>query len=106
MGTFEVRIRVDSLVAGIVPGINVHVDFVLFEKKGVLAVPFHFVHRKKTKRRHGTPGYGKRRGELLTEPVRLKLGLTDYKQYEVLSGIEEGETIAMPEGRSERKKTS
>jgi RND family efflux transporter MFP subunit len=46
LGNFEVRISVDSLIPGVVPGVNVNVDFVVLEKKGVLAVPYHFVQKR------------------------------------------------------------
>ena len=101
LGTFEVRIAVDSLIPGIAPGINVNVEFVILEKKGVLGVPNHFV--KKTqrgffvqlapnssgnKKNNNSPSEQKK-----PEMKKITIGATDYKHYEILSGLKEGDAV-------------
>jgi HlyD family secretion protein len=50
VSNFEVRVDIDSLFDGLVPGINVNVDFVVLEKKGVVGVPCYMVEKSKGKR--------------------------------------------------------
>lgn len=91
LGTFEVRVTIDSLIPGIAPGINVNVEFVILEKKGVLGVPSHFV--KKTPRGSivmVAPGPG---AKAPPKPREVELGATDFRHVEVLSGLKEGEVI-------------
>ncbi len=52
ISSFEVRIAIDSLIPGLVPGVNVNVDFVVLDKKQVLGIPYAMV--QKTERK-GTP---------------------------------------------------
>lgn len=90
LGSFEVRIQIDSLIAGIAPGINVNVDFILFEKKNVLSVPAYMV--KKGERGasvfvQGGQGFERR---------KVKLGATDYRNYEILEGLKEGDVVVLP----------
>ena len=92
LGTFEVRVTIDSLIAGIVPGINVTTEFVIMEKKGVLGVPNRFVGKSDTgfevvKLLSDAPGGAS------TEKVPVTPGLTDYRHYEILSGLEKGDVI-------------
>jgi hypothetical protein len=47
ISNFEVRISIDSLITGLVPGVNVNVDFVVLDKKGVLGIPFNMVEKRK-----------------------------------------------------------
>jgi HlyD family secretion protein len=69
LGTFEVRISVDSLIAGIVPGVNVHVEFVVLEKEVPMAVPYQYVQKQngsysvQVRRAPGKGGMGGPRGE-------------------------------------------
>lgn len=46
LGTFDVRIGIDSLIPGLAPGINVNVEFVVLDKKGVLGIPCHYVKKE------------------------------------------------------------
>ena len=94
LGRFEVRIDVDKVIPGIVPGINVNVDFVIMEKKGVVGVPNDFVKE--------TP-----EGFLVekridadsdtTQWVQVELGPTDYRHYEVTSGLKPGDVVVFRE---------
>ncbi|MBD3243806.1 MAG: efflux RND transporter periplasmic adaptor subunit [Chitinivibrionales bacterium] len=92
LGSFEVRIAIDSVVTGVVPGVNVNVDFVVLEKGDVLAVPYHFV-----KRRGGramvTRVTRNENGERTVGPARVKTGSTDFRHYEILDGLAEGDTV-------------
>lgn len=99
LGTFEVRVTIDSLVPGIAPGVNVAVDFVILEKDGVLGIPNHFV--------RGNPGNQmvmKETPEGLN-PTPVTLGKTDYRHYEVLSGLSEGDVIVFRE-KNEKQQDS
>jgi HlyD family secretion protein len=167
LGTFEVRISIDSLIYGIAPGINVNVEFLILDKPQVLGVPCHYV----TKRPDGTAtilvavgakgeagprgqgaeghkrdwqgGGGPGGGEGLSEAERAKrkeewqkkraarqkerdqaqskdkskgkgqetletrtvtLGATDYKHYEIIDGLREGEVVVFrPEIAGDKK---
>ncbi len=92
LSTFEVRIAIDSLIGGIAPGINVNVDFILFEKSGVLAVPAHFVQRGKG----GTAVFLKDESPQGYRRQTVTLGATDYRHYEVIDGLSEGDSIVLP----------
>lgn len=100
LGTFEVRIAVDSIIPGIAPGITVNVDFILFEKKDVLAVPAHFLQKDK----EGSRVFLK--GDSGTA-TNIELGVTDYTNYEVLTGLSAGDTLVLPpylpEGKGGKK---
>ncbi len=105
LGTFEVRVTIDSLIPGIAPGINVNVEFVILEKNSVLGVPNRFVEK--------TPkGYFVNRvikksdGTEVIKPVKVTVGKTDYKHYEILSGLQEGDAVRYKEtiGDEEEKK--
>ncbi len=143
LGTFEVRISVDSLIVGIVPGVNVHVEFVVLEKQVGLAVPYHYVQKKNgtctvlvrsggkkgdkkgamgTATRVNTneggtlamndstrggmqkdaPGAwmsGKKSGRSRT--VEIKVGDTDYRTYDVVSGLNAGDSVVYKPPRQE-----
>lgn len=92
LGTFEVRIGIDSLIPGIAPGINVNVEFVILEKSDVLGVPNHFVNKTQkgyiVKKITGQDSEGKK-----IEKVKIKIGKTDYKHYEILNGLKEGDKL-------------
>ena len=99
LGTFEVRVTIDSIVSGIAPGVNVAVDFVILEKKNVLGIPNHFV--------LGKEGNHFVIKETAEGPKRTEvtIGKTDYRHYEVLSGISEGDVTVfrdMPEEKQQR----
>lgn len=92
LGTFEVRILVDSLIAGIAPGITVNVEFVILEKKTVLGIPNRYVQK-------GPKGYSvskileKEDGSEEVVRVPVTVGATDYVHYQILSGLEEGDIV-------------
>ncbi|MBD3421482.1 MAG: efflux RND transporter periplasmic adaptor subunit [Chitinivibrionales bacterium] len=97
LGTFEVRISVDSIIPGISPGINVNAEFVILDKKNVLGVPNHFV------RKRGSAYFvdvvpNAQDGAAKTEQRKIKVGKTDYKHYEVVSGLARGEVVYFKEG--------
>lgn len=92
LSSFEVRIQIDSLIPGIAPGINVNVDFILFEKKQVLSVPAYMV-KKGPK---GAAVFVKDQSEKGFSRRKVKLGATDYRNYEVLDGLEKGEVVVLP----------
>lgn len=48
ISSFEVRVSIDSLIPGLVPGVNVNVDFVILEKKHVLGVPCAMVDKQES----------------------------------------------------------
>jgi HlyD family secretion protein len=56
ISTFAIRIAIDSLISGLLPGVNVNVDFILMEKKQVLAVPYHLVYNTSQKPAMGGGG--------------------------------------------------
>jgi len=99
LGTFEVRISVDSIIPGIAPGINVKVDFVILEKKDVTGVPNYLVEK--------TPkGYMVHK--VTPEGIRkqvIKVGDTDYRYYEILEGVAVGDTLVKMHG-DERSKNN
>lgn len=102
LGSFEVRMSIDSVVSGIAPGINVHVEFVLKEKENVLGVPAHFVHSRG--KRHFVEVLRGEGGEkLATERVPVELGMTDYRNFEVLDGLSEGDVVVYREEAEEEK---
>ncbi len=94
LGRFEVRIDIDSVIRGIVPGINVNVDFVILEKKGVLGVPNYFIKEEPS-------GFSVEKSVdsngAATERCPVELGKTDYRHYEVLSGLKKGDVIVFNE---------
>ncbi len=92
LGTFEVRVSIDSLIPGIVPGINVTTEFVIMEKKGVLGIPNHFV----IKTEKGFQALKARTSDstsTLTEATAISVGKTDYSHYEILSGLKKGDMV-------------
>lgn len=92
LGSFEVRVSVDSLMKGIAPGINVNVEFVILDKKNVLAVPCHFV-EKKGKKQIVKVVRADKEGKETINSVPIQTGATDYRHYEVLSGLNEGDIV-------------
>jgi HlyD family secretion protein len=96
---FEVRVSIDSLVPGIAPGINVNVIFTVKEISNVLGVPYSYIEKddslyfvnKLIKNEQG-----------IDNPVRteVKVGETDFKFYEIKSGLKSGD-IVVPFERKE-----
>jgi HlyD family secretion protein len=97
LGTFEVRIAIDSLIPGITSGINVNVEFVILEKSNVLGVPNHFVIKHDDK--YLVTRVIEKNGTQAVRPLPIQVGDTDYRHYEVLSGLHEGDVIVMQEHR-------
>lgn len=95
LGSFEVRIAVDTLVPGLLPGANVSVEFLMLAKPGVLAVPCHFVSfvggEPFVDVALETPAAGRAPARR-----RVRLGVTDFKHYEILAGVAEGELLVAP----------
>lgn len=95
LGAFEVRIAIDAPVPGMLPGANVSVEFLMLEKKDVLAVPCHFVELVDGGHWvHVPAGDGGPRATPVKRAVRV--GATDFKHYEILSGVSEGELLLLP----------
>lgn len=93
LSRFEVRVFVDSIIKGIAPGINVSVDFIVLDKKNILSVPYHFV------KRIGKESFVTKKNGEKQQQIKIVTGITDYKFYEVISGINEGEEIVyIPDG--------
>lgn len=89
VSNFTIRIAVDSLLEGMVPGVNMNVDLVLLEKKNVLGVPYSMVSReiKKKKMIYKVTIADDQKIR------KIEVGMTDYKYYEVISGLKEGERV-------------
>ncbi|KMQ52109.1 efflux transporter, RND family, MFP subunit [Chitinispirillum alkaliphilum] len=92
LGSFEVRASIDSLIPGIAPGINVNVEFVILEKDVEVAVPYHFV-RKSGERSFVRVVSRQTEDNTYTEEVEVQTGSTDYRNYEIVSGLSGGEKI-------------
>jgi RND family efflux transporter MFP subunit len=92
LATFEVRIGIDSIISGIAPGINVNVEFVILEKKDIIGVPYHFVRKQNGKMFVDIATKSINKKETIT-PREIVTGLTDFRNYEVVSGLKEGETV-------------
>ncbi len=43
IGQFEVKVGIDSAIAGLVPGVNVTASFIVLDKKDVISIPYMFV---------------------------------------------------------------
>lgn len=90
LGTFEVRVSIDSLISGIAAGINVKVEFVIMEKKNVIAIPSRFVIKNgQTFNVQIIPSGNKKSIE--TRPIQI--GVTDFRNYEILSGLYVGDIV-------------
>ncbi len=96
LGSFEVRIRIDSLIAGIAPGINVNVEFLLLEKKDVLGIPNRFVRSRRGSSVVDVLRTGDNGAEDL-QTVPVELGDTDYRFYEVTGGLTRGDVVVYKE---------
>jgi HlyD family secretion protein len=97
LGTFEVR------VSGIAPGVNVNVEFVVLEKKGVLGVPYHFVKKDGPRSTVLIAEANGKRGETL-RPQAVETGSTDYNHMEILSGVKKGDVVVfVPEEKKDEE---
>jgi HlyD family secretion protein len=99
VSNFHIRVSIDSLLAGMVPGINVNVDLVLMEKKNVLGVPFTMVTQQHGN--HITTSTVIMASD--SKPRKIDVGETDYKYFEVLSGLKEGEKVMRQPPAREKK---
>ncbi len=105
LSSFEVRMRVDSLITGIAPGITVNVDFILMQRDSVLSVPYYYVKKGEGRERFVHINSGTEELPAFEERV-VKVGETDYHFYEILSGLEEGEEILLMSENMELKSVS
>ncbi|MDD5674497.1 MAG: efflux RND transporter periplasmic adaptor subunit [Chitinivibrionales bacterium] len=105
LGSFEVRIAVDSLITGVAPGINVNVEFLILEKNKVIGVPRAYI--TKLGPGQGTVLVAKKdkSGKETQETRTVTLGATDYKNTEIVAGLAEGETVIFkaPENENQDK---
>lgn len=92
LSRFEIRTTIDSLIPGIAPGINVNVDFVILEKNQVVGIPYHFVNKNGSESFVSVVSKDTKGKESINQK-KIKTGLTDYKFYEVLSGLSEGDIV-------------
>lgn len=91
LGSFEVRVSIDSLIPGIAAGINVNVEFLILQKNYVIAIPINFI--SKNELEPTVQVVIQKNGLESIEIRKVKLGATDYKNQEILSGLNEGEII-------------
>jgi HlyD family secretion protein len=141
IGQFEVRVNIDSVITGLVPGVNVTSSFVVLEKKNVLAIPFLFatslpeggyyvsrssnanipdsllikkpMDKDPSKRQFAREGKIDKRLDkakderrkafraLGLKRQRVSLGETDFTNYEVTGGLNEGDTVLVLLGNDE-----
>mgnify|MGYP000851170038 CR=1 FL=1 len=90
--TFEVRIEVeDENKTLLKPEMTTNVTIVVADKTGVLTVPYNAIARERGKSfvnfalADGQPG----------EKVPVQLGITNGESYEVISGLNEGDTVTV-----------
>lgn len=90
--TFEVRIEVESENKSLLkPMMTTNVNIVIADKSDVLTIPYNAVAREKGKtfavmaKADGTAG----------DKVPVELGITDGSAYEVVSGVNEGDTVTV-----------
>lgn len=102
LGTFEVRVSIDSLIPGVTAGINVNVEFVVLEMNNVLGVPTFYVNKNDSEPtvqllliNNGVESF---------KNQNVKLGLSDYKFYQILSGLKEGDIIVLENHSGNSKK--
>jgi len=91
---FKVRVRIEDLDPRLRPGMTADVSIISAEREGVLLVPDAAINR----------AGGKTVVEVLeaegAEPVEreVEVGVTDYEQTEIVSGLKEGDTVLLPSG--------
>lgn len=100
LGTFDVRIAVDSVIAGIVPGINVSVEFVILQKDAAITVPYHCVTKKRGKSVVKMAITDERGVEKFQEQ-EVKTGATDYRTIEILNGLAVGDVVVYEAQKTE-----
>jgi RND family efflux transporter MFP subunit len=79
----------DSSNGRLAPGMTVNVDFVFLERKVELAVPYDLV----TTSKDGARKMVRIRDERGTHPKPVQVGSTDFKNIEILGGVEVGDTV-------------
>lgn len=89
---FEVRVSIDSLIPGIAPGINVNVIFTIKEIAGVTGVPYSYVEKVDTLYYVNKMV---KNGQGIESAVRtlVQAGETDFKFYEIKSGLKVGDVL-------------
>lgn len=95
---FEVKVALDSAadprdssVQVLAPGINVNVDFRLFDLQNVLVVPSEMIYQGKAP--DDPPVFVWERVSEGRRKRAVKVGATNYQFTQILSGLEEGQTI-------------
>ncbi len=91
--TYPVDVRID-MTNGLLPGMNVDVVIAVREVTDVLALPADAIERGNKvlrKTADGTTGEGAPDGY---EYVNVEIGMADENYVEILSGLEEGDTVA------------
>lgn len=88
---FQVRVQIDSPPAQLRPGMTADVTVHIAERKQVLVVPDVAITRTK----------GKTSVEVMSGPQKIEkrdveIGLSNWEETEVLSGLKEGETVIIP----------
>lgn len=101
----EREAKAEKINTTLVPGMTVNVDFVFVERKVDLAVPYDMVSTAadgatkivwvRGKAKDGEEKVRRRPSALAGDfhPKRIQAGATDYKSYEILSGLSAGDTI-------------
>ncbi|MGD9496849.1 MAG: efflux RND transporter periplasmic adaptor subunit [Armatimonadota bacterium] len=90
---FPVRIEVIELLPDLRPGMSVDVEIITAERKDVLLVPDNAIQKTEDGKRAVlvmSPDGGR------PERRIVEVGVTDYSQTEIISGVREGETIVAP----------
>ena len=90
--TFEVRIEVESENKSLLkPMMTTNVNVIIADKSGILTIPYNAIAREKGKtfavmaKADGTAG----------DKVPVELGITDGSAYEVISGVNDGDTVTV-----------
>jgi RND family efflux transporter MFP subunit len=92
LGSFQVLVSIDSIIPGIAPGVNVNVEFVILEKQKVLGIPYHFV-KKEDGQSSVLVALKNGKGPEKLEKRTVQTGSTDYKNWEILSGLQKGDVV-------------
>jgi RND family efflux transporter MFP subunit len=79
----------DTLNTALAPGMTVNVDFVFLERKADVTIPYDMV----TTSKDGSKKMVRVRDDHGLHPKPVQVGATDYKNYEILSGLSAGDTV-------------
>ena len=88
---FQVRVQVDNPPAQLRPGMTADVTIHVAERKQVLVVPDVSITRNKGKATVDVMGPA---GQ--TETREVQVGLSNWEDTEITSGVQEGETVVVP----------